>query len=137
MIVDTSALIAILLNEPECDEALALLQDAETALISTATVSETIIVAANKLGSDGPAQVMTLLELVNVEQVPLTAEHTQIIYDNIGKYGKGQGNKAQLNMGDFYAYALAKQAHQPLLCKGDDFPQTDIEYPARKILRIP
>ncbi|MFZ2446592.1 MAG: type II toxin-antitoxin system VapC family toxin [Syntrophobacteraceae bacterium] len=126
MIIDTSALVAILLGEPEAESfALAIAGDPKR-LLSAFTALETGIVIEAKKGESGGRELDLLLHQARIEIVPLTAEQLEIARIAWRKFGKGR-HPAGLNIGDCCSYALAKYAGEPLLFKGDDFAQTDIE----------
>lgn len=126
MVIDTSALIAILLGEPEAEPfALAIARDPKR-LVSAFIALETGIVIEAKKGESGGRELDLLLHQARVAIVPVTAEHCEIARSAWRKYGKGQ-HPAGLNIGDCCSYALAKSTDQPLLFKGDDFSQTDIK----------
>ncbi len=130
MVVDTSALVAILLDEPERDELIAVLADAEAPLISAATLVEASIVMQAKTGDDGIADLDDLLSAAAVRCVALDEAQAQVAREAFSRYGKGRA-PAALNLGDCFAYALARTRGRPLLFKGSDFAQTDIA-PARR-----
>jgi ribonuclease VapC len=126
MVIDTSALIAILLGEPEAEAlALALAGDPKR-LISAFTALETGIVIEAKKGEAGGRELDLLLHHARIVIVPMTAEHYEIARFAWRRYGKGR-HPAGLNIGDCCSYALAKAAGEPLLFKGKDFSQTEIK----------
>ncbi len=126
MVIDTSALVAILLGEAEAEPfALAIAGDPKR-LISTFTALETAIVIEAKKGESGGRELDLLLHQARIEMVPMTAEQFEIARSAWRRYGKGR-HPAGLNIGDCCSYALAKCADEPLLFKGDDFSQTDIK----------
>jgi ribonuclease VapC len=126
MVIDTSALVAILLGEPEAEPfALAIAGDPKR-LISTFTALETAIVIEAKKGESGGRELDLLLHQARIEMAPLTAEQFEIARSAWRRYGKGR-HPAGLNIGECCSYALAKCAGEPLLFKGDDFSQTDIK----------
>ena len=126
MVIDTSALVAILLGEPEAEPfALAIAGDPKR-LISTFTALETAIVIEAKKGESGGRELDLLLHQARIEMAPLTAEQFEIARSAWRRYGKGR-HPAGLNIGDCCSYALANCADEPLLFKGDDFSQTDIK----------
>ena len=126
MVIDSSALVAILLGEPEAEPfALAIAGDPKR-LISTFTALETAIVIEAKKGESGGRELDLLLHQARIEMVPMTAEQFEIARSAWGRYGKGR-HPAGLNIGDCCSYALAKCAGEPLLFKGDDFSQSDIK----------
>jgi len=127
MIVDASALIAILLKEPECGAFLDILEQADVIKISSVTVLEASIVMHGRYGPDGVDKLHTLLAGMGGEEVAFTAEHRSEAEKAFAVFGKGQGHKAQLNYGDCITYALAKSTGLPLLFKGNDFGHTDLE----------
>jgi ribonuclease VapC len=125
MVIDTSALVAILLGGPEAEPfALAIAGDPKR-LISTFTALETAIVIEAKKGESGGRELDLLLHQARIEMAPLTAEQVEIARSAWRRYGRGR-HPAGLNIGDCCSYALAKCAGEPLLFKGDDFSQTDI-----------
>ena len=125
MVIDTSALVAILLGEPEAEPfALAIASDPKR-LISTFTALETAIVIEAKKGESGGRELDLLLHQARIEMAPLTAEQLEIARSAWRRYGRGR-HPAGLNIGDCCSYALAKCAGEPLLFKGEDLSQTDI-----------
>lgn len=127
MVIDSSALIAILLNEPEAEIfARAITQD-HRRLISAFTLLETAIVIEAKKGEAGGRELDLLLHRAQIETVTLTADQAELARLAWRQYGKGH-HPAGLNIGDCCAYALAKYSGQALLFKGDDFQQTDISF---------
>lgn len=125
MIVDSSAVIAILLAEPDHGVLQEQLTAAEYARIGAPTVVETSLVLAGRLGELGKSLVARFIEEAELEVVDLTAEHWRVAADAFLRYGKGR-HPAALNFGDCLTYAVSKLAAEPLLCKGDDFPATDL-----------
>ncbi len=126
MVIDTSALVAIFLAEPERKLLLDLVLQAETRMISAATVLETGIVLEARRGESAGREFDLFLVRANLQIVPVDSEQTEIARSAWRKYGKGR-HPAALNFGDCFAYALAKFAGEPLLAKGTDFAATDIE----------
>lgn len=125
MIVDTSAVLAILRKEPEAarfNEALAM---AEQPAMSAATLVELAMVAESHGGRPAGAEAETLIAEAGIEIVALTPAHAALAVEGWRRFGKGR-HPAALNLGDCFAYALAKARGEPLLFKGDDFAQTDI-----------
>jgi ribonuclease VapC len=126
MVIDTSALVAILLGEPEAEAfVLAIAGDANR-LISTFTALETAIVIEAKKGEPGGRELDLLLHQARIQMVPMTAEQFEVARSAWRNYGKGR-HPAGLNIGDCCSYALAKCADEPLLFKGTDFSLTDIK----------
>lgn len=124
--VDTSALMAIVLGEPEREAMIARLSAAERVWISAGTLIELRMVCFRKDAHALVAEVDALIEIFRIEVVPTGEEHADAAQAAFVRYGKGSGHPAQLNFGDLFAYALAKTRGLPLLFKGDDFAQTDI-----------
>jgi ribonuclease VapC len=124
--VDSSALIAICLDEAERGPFMQAMDGAERILVSSATLVESRIVVHNKGRARLVAKLDKLLEAFDVEIVPPDAEQADIAHAAFVAYGKGQGHPAGLNFGDLFSYALAKARGVPLLYKGDDFARTDI-----------
>jgi ribonuclease VapC len=127
MVLDTSALAAVLLGEPERDRFIALLADAEDPLISAATLVETSIVMLAKTGAEGISDLDELLAAAAVRCVAVDAAQAHLAREAFVRFGKGRA-RAALNYGDCFAYALARSTAQPLLFKGDDFILTDLEF---------
>jgi ribonuclease VapC len=126
MVIDTSALVAIFLAEPERKRFLDLIVEAGTRLISTANALETGIVLEAKRGEAAGREFDLFLVRANLLVVPVDGEQVEIARSAWRKYGKGR-HSAALNFGDCFAYALAKSSGEPLLAKGTDFALTDIE----------
>lgn len=126
MVIDSSALIAVLRREPEEREFRNAIKLASSRLLSASTRVETGIVALGLAGEVGLEQVDALLETLRVETVPLSADHARLAIDAFRHFGKGR-HPAGLNFGDCFSYALARATGEPLLFKGDDFAQTDIK----------
>jgi ribonuclease VapC len=126
MVIDTSAVVAILLGEPEAESfALAIAGDPKR-LISAFSVLEAAIVMEAKKGEPAGSELDLLLHQARIEIVPVTAELIEIARSAWRKYGKGR-HSAGLNIGDCCSYALAKFAGEPLLFKGNDFSLTDLK----------
>jgi ribonuclease VapC len=128
MVVDTSAVLAILFDEPEAEAFRDLLLDTGGARMSMVSVAETGIVALGR-GRPGRARAMALLDQLMIEQVPLDAVQAQLAVEAYGNWGQTH-HPASLNFGDCFSYALAKALEAKLLFKGNGFSLTDIA-PAR------
>jgi ribonuclease VapC len=126
MIIDTSALLAVFLAEPERSSFLVELMQAETRSISAANLFETGIVLEARRGEAAGRELDLFVFRLNLEIVPVDAEQVEIARSAWRKYGKGR-HPAGLNFGDCFAYALAKFSGEPLLAKGRDFARTDVE----------
>ena len=125
MIIDTSALVAVLYGDPERAHFAGLIHDAESCSISVATFVELSMVIESQLGPDASRQVNTLFRRVGIEIEPVTLEQGLIARQAFIDYGKGR-HTAGLNFGDCFSYALAKAKGEPLLFKGRDFSFTDV-----------
>ncbi|MGC9995060.1 MAG: type II toxin-antitoxin system VapC family toxin [Terriglobia bacterium] len=125
MIIDTSALLAIFLGEPERRRFLDAVIQAETRSISAANSLETGIVLEARRGEPAGREFDLFLHQAKVDVVPVDADQVEIARLAWRTYGKGR-HPAALNFGDCFAYALAKASGEPLLAKGNDFAQTDI-----------
>lgn len=124
--VDTSALMAVLLREPEQDHMISLLERADGVVISAGTLVELRLVAYRRFGAPLAAEVDVSLGLFDVVIIPVDREQADIAHTAFTRFGKGTGHPAQLNYGDLFAYALAKSRNIPLLFKGTDFAATDV-----------
>jgi ribonuclease VapC len=125
MILDTSALVAILYDEPEGAGFARLIHDADDCHISVASFVELCMVVESQLGPDGARQVDALVRRAGITIEPVTVEHGLLARQAFLDYGKGR-HRAGLDFGDCFSYALAKAKGEPLLFKGNDFSQTDI-----------
>ena len=126
IIVDASALLAILEGEPDAAKYAEALADADAPLISAATLIEAGIVMVNRHGPKAVAKLHALIQEAGIEVENVTPRHARIAIDAFALYGKGRKHKAGLNYGDCIVYALAKAAGLPLLFKGNDFLHTDL-----------
>lgn len=125
MVIDSSALLAILLDEPERAALRSAIVGDAVRLASTATLFEASMVTLARLGEPGVAELDALLRVAEVAATPFTAEHGAIALDAFRRFGKGR-HRAGLNFGDCMSYALARATGEPLLFKGDDFGHTDV-----------
>jgi ribonuclease VapC len=126
MIIDTSALVAVIFKEPGFEELLEKIGSADGMGIGTPTLTETGIVLAARLRFDPRALLGRVIQQFGVIEIPFGAEHWQEAVGAYQHYGKGK-HAAALNFGDCMSYATAKLAGQPLLYVGRDFSKTDIE----------
>ena len=125
MVIDTSALIAILFGEPEASFFARAVADESKKLISAFNALETGIVVEARKGEAGGRELDLLMHRAQIEIVAMNADQAEIARAAWRKYGKGN-HPAGLNIGDCCAYALTKYSGEPLLFKGNDFSQTDI-----------
>jgi ribonuclease VapC len=126
MIIDTSALVAILYRESEAAAFAQIIYDAEVCRISVANYVELSMVVENQLGPEGMRQAEAFFRRAGIVIEPVTLDHGELARQAFLDFGKGR-HKAALNYGDCFSYALAKATGEPLLFKGNDFSQTDIE----------
>jgi ribonuclease VapC len=125
MVIDASALMAILLREPEADLFATSIADATARYISAVTVLEAGIVLANGRDQSALDGLDEVLSSAGIQVVPFDAGQSLVARQAYERYGR-RGHPARLNFGDCAAYALAKSLNQPLLFKGKDFAQTDM-----------
>lgn len=126
MILDSSALVAILLDEPEADELLERLAGAPAAAVGAPTLAETAIVLTARLGPPGQTLLARFIAEAGVEVASFTDDHWAVAGSAYARFGKGR-HPAALNFGDCLTYAVARLAAEPLLCAGDDFRRTDLD----------
>lgn len=126
MILDTSAVIATVANEPDSLGYREAMLNAVSVAVSSVTVLETRIVLYSRFGPEAVREFDIMLDAAGIAVVPFDGKMAQIAYEAYRRYGKGQGHPAQLNIVDCAAYALAKLRSELLLFKGEDFKRTDI-----------
>ena len=126
MVIDTSALIAILFDEAEGESFRQLIVDSQVRLLGAVSRLEAGIVAESRLGRRGTERLEQLLAKLGPDTVGFTTEQAMWALDAWRRYGKGN-HPAALNMGDCCSYALCKHSSAPLLCKGADFAKTDLK----------
>lgn len=135
MFVDASAIVAIITREPEADTLADVLSAARSPITSPIAVFEAALGICRKRRSsveDAEEDVREFLELARIELIALTARDAEMALFAHSRYGKGRGHPAQLNLGDCFAYAAAKNHRTSLLFKGHDFTRTDIRSAARR-----
>jgi ribonuclease VapC len=125
MVLDTSALLAILQDEPERPRFTTAIAESAQRSMSAASLLEVAIVVEARFGVEGGRHLDQLLERAGVEIVAVDEEQVRIAREGYRRYGKGR-HPAGLNFGDCFSYALAHLRQQRLLFKGDDFAQTDV-----------
>jgi ribonuclease VapC len=125
MVVDTSAIVAILLAEPDAEQIATVLGEAPVRLISAVTRVELSFVIEGRKGDPGRRDLERLLASGGFEVVSVTPHHADLAIGAFRRYGKGRP-PAGLNIGDCFSYALAVATDHPLLFKGNDFGQTDV-----------
>jgi ribonuclease VapC len=126
VILDTSALIAILRAEPEAAACAEAIESASARRLSAASYVEVGAVIDRAGDAIASRRVDELLAVAGIEVEAVTASQAQIAREAYRDFGKGSGHPASLNFGDCFSYALAKAAGEPLLFKGDDFAHTDV-----------
>lgn len=126
MVIDTSALVALLTGEPEAEEFGALIAGADDPLISAGSLLEASVVLDARLGPEGVDALDQLLVAASIRVVAVDDRQARIGRDAYRRFGKGR-HAAALNYGDGFAYALASTTDRPLLLKGDGFVATDVD----------
>jgi ribonuclease VapC len=127
IVVDTSALVAILDEEEDASRYAEAISEADAPLLSAAAMVETGIVMLKRHGPKGMRKVGALIQEAGFQVESVSVQHAQMALEGYANYGKGQKKGAGLNYGDCFSYALAKATGLRLLFKGDDFSRTDIE----------
>lgn len=125
MVIDSSALLAILLGEPEVRAFNQKIEADPTRLMSVASYLEAAIIIDDRLGPEGGRDLRFFLLEADIEIVPVTIEQADVAREAYRRYGRGN-HPARLNFGDCFAYALAKISSEPVLFKGDGFAKTDL-----------
>ncbi len=126
MIVDTSAVLAVLFHEPDAERFARAITTAPSRRMSAATLLETTIVLESRSGPAAGYELDAFLQEARIELEPVTADQAQAARRAWRRFGKGN-HPAGLNFGDCFVYALAETTREPLLFKGRDFELTDIE----------
>jgi ribonuclease VapC len=125
MIIDTSAIIAVLFNEDDAKVYADLITQSDSRRMSAATFVETAIVVETQTKTSGSRQLDAFLRRADIAIEPVTEEHAHIARQAFIDFGEGR-HPAGLNYGDCFSYALAKATGEPLLFKGNDFSKTDL-----------
>lgn len=125
MVIDSTAIIALLLGEPET-VVVAAIAAASSRVVSAPTYVETAIMILARSGRQAMEKLDRLLLDLEIEVVPFAPDHTALAITAYRRFGKGTGHAAGLNFGDCFSYALAKLRDEPLLFKGNDFSLTDL-----------
>jgi len=126
MVIDTSALLAILLSEPEALDLTEEIAAADRRVVGTPTLVEATAVMLARKGEQGVIALDALLSRLGIEVVALSIEAGEFAREAYRRYGKGVGSPGVLNYGDVLSYGLARAEDEPLLFKGEDFPRTDV-----------
>lgn len=130
MVIDSSALLAVVFQEPGYAALVELLTNADLVAAGAPTLTETGIVLEARLGSAAHGMLERILDEFDIEEIRFGEVHWREAVDAFRKFGKGR-HPAGLNFGDCLTYAVARLTGEPLLCVGDDFPETDLEVVAR------
>lgn len=130
MIVDPSAIIAILTGEEEREQFFNLLMKADAVHLSAASRVELTAVIVRKRLAAGEQRLTDLFDACDIAIVPFTVAHAELASDAYRRFGRGSGHAARLNLGDCFSYALARERDAPLLFTGDDFRHTDVRVAA-------
>lgn len=130
MVIDSSALVAIVLEEPEAERFLDFIRQDDSCKISAATFFETGMVLKRERTNKHFVVFENLIRRQQLAIVSVTEVQARIALDAFDRYGKGRGHRAGLNFGDCFSYALAKISDEPLLFKGQDFLYTDLKFVA-------
>lgn len=125
MIVDSSAIVAIVLREPGWEDLVARLEREQVAGIGASTLAETGLVLTVRLGKNAGPLLSRFIDEFRLTVIPFSGEHWRTAADAYTRFGKGR-HSAGLNFGDCLTYAIAKLAAQPLLYTGTDFSKTDL-----------
>lgn len=125
MVIDTSAMIAILQDEPERQSLVEIIEGEDARRMSCAGFVETSMVIEARFGADGVRDLDLFISTASIELHPVDAEQTYLARRAYSRFGKGR-HTAGLNFGDCFSYALAMLVDEPLLFKGDDFMHTDV-----------
>ena len=126
MVIDTSAIVAMLFGEAEAEAFAAAIESDPVRLMSVASALEATIVVESELGIAGSRELDALLQTAGVAIEPVTVEQLAAARHAFRTFGKGR-HPAALNFGDCFSYALSKFTGEPLLFKGDDFTRTDVD----------
>ena len=132
MVLDTSAVLAILQNEPERRKFNEAIDAAESRTLSTASFVECSMIVESRYGADGVRDLDLLIAKAQISLAPVDEEQANFARRAFRKFGKGR-HPAGLNFGDCFSYALSKSLQEPLLFKGNDFSQTDVDCHAESV----
>jgi ribonuclease VapC len=125
MVIDTSAILAILQREPERRSFVEAIESADSTRMSVASFVESSIVIESRYGSEGLRDLDRFISRSGIELIPVDQEQGQLARSAFSRFGKRR-HRAGLNYGDCLSYAAAISSGEPLLCKGDDFIHTDV-----------
>ena len=125
MVIDTSAVLAIMQREPERRIFLEAIEAADSTRMSVASFVESSIVIESRYGAEGLRDLDRFISRASIELIPVDREQGQLARSAFCRFGKGR-HRAGLNYGDCFSYAAAINLGEPLMCKGDDFIHTDV-----------
>ena len=125
MVVDTSALVAVLRNEPDGTALMDRLAQHPAPVMSAVSWMESRMVILSRSGESGVSALRDLIATARIQVVPVSPEQANVAFEAFRRFGKGR-HSAGLNFGDCFAYALSRELNAPLLFKGDDFTKTDL-----------
>ncbi len=125
MIVDTSALVSMLIREDGWENLRSAVADVEVVGIGAPSLLEAILVISGRAGRDRSEDVRQFVRDLGIVVIPFEEEHARVAAEAFARFGKGR-HRAALNFGDCMTYAVAKLAGRPLLCTGEDFRKTDL-----------
>lgn len=125
MIVDTSALVSMLIREDGWENLRSAVADVEVVGIGAPSLLEAILVISGRAGRDRSEDVRQFVRDLGIVVIPFEEEHARVAAEAFARFGKGR-HRAALNFGDCMSYAVAKLAGRPLLCTGEDFRKTDL-----------
>jgi len=131
MVIDTSAVLAILQGEAERRSFIEAIESADSTRMSVASFVETSIVIESRYGAEGLRDLDRFIARASIELTPVDQEQGQLARLAFSRFGKGR-HRAGLNYGDCFSYAAAISLGEPLLCKGDDFSHTDVAIPGEE-----
>jgi ribonuclease VapC len=126
MVVDTSAILAIIFDEDDAAEISRKIAAADILNVSAATLVETSMVLSRRTRTRNDIDLQRFLDAVGPRIVPFDEEQFRIASEACARFGRGSGHPAGLNLGDCFSYALAHHLGMPLLFKGSDFARTDV-----------
>ena len=127
MVIDTSVLVAIALNEPLRAKLLDLIDAAASRVVCSVSLLEAGIVLRARSGARAVPVLHQLVEAIGAEVASFDESHARLATAAFSRYGKGMGHAAQLNLGDCAVYALARSLDEPVLATGRDFAATDLQ----------
>jgi ribonuclease VapC len=126
MVIDSSALVAILLAEPESQRLVQAIADADERVVAAPTIVEAAAVMLARRGAGGEIALDALVQRLDIEIVAMSSDAANFARRGYRRYGRGVGSPGTLNYGDCLAYGVAMSRGAPLLCKGEDFATTDV-----------